>query len=167
MSSENLGICFVPFLIEQKSKVTSKEFLKNLLNGKSLIIFFIENYESIFDKGLIEEQYQKYSLIPMEFIPSSIEKEKAKLNHSSKTKSFPNTPQTSPQNSSSNIFSVFKKKESFKTNRSSYKSNTNSSTSINYQVVNSKFNPSTSKYTTIWNREIYVFKLDEEKVNLI
>eukprot|EP01080_Neovahlkampfia_damariscottae_P005896 gene5896-9724_t len=147
MTSDNLGICFVPFLIQQKSKVASKEFLKNLLNGKTLIIFFIEYYEEIFDSELIKSQYEKYSSIPLEVTKTS---EKSSMKH--KTESFSHSPVTT-QNQG-----IFKRLK-----RGSMKSNPNSSSSTSLHVITSKYNPSTSKYTTIWNENIYVMTLDEEK----
>jgi hypothetical protein len=141
MTSENLAICFVPFLIQQKSKVApAKDFLKNLMRGKLLIIFFIEKYKEIFDVELVDSQYNKFSSIPI-----SIEKNGGKSINKQGSGS-----------SNSGLLAIFKNGNTF--------TPTSSPTSSTYQVLNAKYNPSTAKYLTIWNKNMYFMKLEEKEV---
>jgi hypothetical protein len=89
MTSENLSICFVPFLIQQKSKnSSSKDFLKNLMDGKLLITFFIENYKDLFDSNVIQIYYQEFHSIPLE--------DDSKVKSPERNNSFSSTTNVSP-----------------------------------------------------------------------
>jgi hypothetical protein len=145
MTSENLAICFVPFLIQQKTKVApAKDFLKNLMRGKLLVIFFIENYKEIFDVELVDSHYNKFS---------SISFDETKNHRGSKTMN-----KQGSGSSNSGLLAIFK-------NNSLNTTPTSSPTSsATYQVLNAKYNPSTAKYLSIWNKNMYFMKLEDKEV---
>jgi hypothetical protein len=160
MTSENLAICFVPFLIQQKSKnASSKDFLKNLMDGKLLITFIIENYKELFDTNLIQQHYDEYRSIPMEVEKKSNTPERknslaspqksqivSMLRKSSLSLSRSNSPQNSPQNSP----------------KTSPKNSPTSSSST--QTLNIKYDPSTAKYLTVWNKNMFFLQMNQKEV---
>jgi hypothetical protein len=157
MTSGNLSIVFVPFLIQQKTKVaTSKEFIKNLLRGKSILIFIIENYSEIFDKNLIDAQYKKYSS-STEFSP--LNSENSSKSMGSKGFSFSNTP-LSPTGSLNSILSFGKPRS----HSDSAPTSPTPLSSGSIQTLNIKYDPTTEKYSSIWNQSMFLLVLDEKEV---
>jgi hypothetical protein len=153
MTSENLSICFVPFLIQQKSKnSSSKDFLKNLMDGKVLITFFIENYKELFDSNVIQKYYQEFHSIPLE--------DDSKVKSPERNNSFSSTTNVSP------LLSMLRKSSLSLSRSSSPKTSPkNSPTSSSMsQTLNLKYDPSTAKYLTIWNKNMFFLQMNQKEV---
>jgi hypothetical protein len=161
MTSENLSICFLPLLIQQKeTNFSSANFMENFENGKLLLIYFIEHYEDIFDAKMVQEHYVEFGQMDMDIwklTRRASELRQPRISLYSENDSLPRK---------NTIMSSFLKKvvpvseseseiESAPTARDLSPRN---------NFITTKFDPSTETYLTVWYPDLFIWGLSPSEV---
>jgi hypothetical protein len=158
MTSENLSICFLPLLLQQKDTKFSTNFMENFENGKLLLIYFIEHYEAIFDVKMVQEHYLEFGQVDMDVwkLTRRVSERQPRISLCTENDSLPR------KNSIMN--SIFKKMVPVSESESEFEAPPCGVTSPRNNFVYSKFDPSTEKYLTVWFPDLFIWSLSPVEV---